>query len=71
MTSRAPSPELADHSGEDLNRTRKPIHEPGFVAYCPVCGIGCETVGEAETCCVKLGEPSRRRTKPRWERRPR
>lgn len=45
-----------------------PILVPGFAAYCPVCGIGHDTAKEAEKCCAVLGDPSRRRTRPKWER---
>ena len=38
-----------DHAGQ-----HRPIHAPGFAAYCPVCGIGCESAEEADKCCYAL-----------------
>ena len=31
-----------------------PHHTPGHAAYCPICGIGCESLAEAETCCAAI-----------------
>lgn len=69
MTSRAPSLDLADHSGEHFARIHTPIHAPGFKAYCPVCGIGLDSEKEAEACCAALSPATERRIRTGHERR--
>lgn len=68
MTSRAPNLDLADHSGEHLARIHTPIHAPGFKAYCPVCGIGCDSEKDAKKCCAVLAPANERRIRTGHER---